>query len=235
MQKMIYALGIGPGDPELITLKALNVLKNSDIIVTPQSDKNGRSLAKDIISGYVPLSKIYMYYFPMNNNKDLLDEKYSELAITIEQFLKENKKVSYVTIGDLSIYSTFNYLEKKLQPIGIKVEKVPGIPSFIAAANRIDENIVVKEESFCVVEMPNSINKLDSLLENFSTIVIMKVHKKLNCLKEFVKNCKKIKKGFLIERASLPEERVFDLLSDEIPENAGYLSTAILYSEAKNE
>jgi len=234
MQKLIYAIGLGPGDPELITLKALNILKDSDVVVTPQSDKNGRSLAKEIISKHVSSSKIYTYYFPMNNDKNLLDKRYKELAENINDFLSEGKKISYVTIGDLSIYSTFNYLEKKLKLFDINVIKIPGVPSFIAAANRINENLVIKDESFCVVELSNNLDKLDDLLSNFSTVVIMKVHKRLNELIAFVKNNNLVKKGFLIERATLPEERIFDLLSDDIPNDAGYLSTAILFSEVKN-
>ncbi|ADR20006.1 precorrin-2 C(20)-methyltransferase [Calditerrivibrio nitroreducens] len=235
MRKLIHAIGLGPGDPESINLKALATLKNSDVVVTPESDKNGRSLAKEIVSKHISSSKIFTYYFPMNNDKNLLDKRYKELAEIIDNFLSEGKKVSYVTIGDLSIYSTFNYLEKKLKLFDIDVIKIPGIPSFIAAANRINESLVVKDEPFCVVELSNNLDKLDDLLSNFPTVVIMKVYKRLNELVAFVRNSNLVKKGFLIERATLPEERVFDLLTDDIPEEAGYLSTAILFSRVKDE
>ncbi|KAA0257832.1 precorrin-2 C(20)-methyltransferase [Deferribacter autotrophicus] len=229
MQRRIYALGLGPGDSEYISVKGVNVLKSCDLVVVPQSDKTGRSVAKEIVKQYVSDEKIFMYFFPMNNDKELLDRRYSELAEKIEQFLNEGKKVCYVTIGDLSIYSTFNYLYEKLKEKEIKVEKIAGIPSFIAAANRIDENIVIKGESFCVVEMERDGRMLEKVVSLFDTVIVMKVHKRLKFLIEFVRENKMVEKAYLVERCTLDGERVFDLLTDEVPENAGYLSTAILY------
>ncbi|MGA1846286.1 precorrin-2 C(20)-methyltransferase [Deferribacter abyssi] len=229
MQRRIYAIGLGPGDSEYISVKGVNVLKSCDLVVVPQSDKTGRSVAKEIVKQYVSDEKIFMYFFPMNNDKELLDRRYSELAEKIEQFLNEGKKVCYVTIGDLSIYSTFNYLYEKLKEKEIKVEKIAGIPSFIAAANRIDENIVIKGESFCVVEMEKDGRMLGKVLSLFDTVIVMKVHKRLKSLIEFARENKMVEKAYLVERCTLDGERVFDLLTDEVPENAGYLSTAILY------
>ena len=227
----IYAIGIGPGDPELITIKAAKTIKEADIVIVPQSNKTGRSVALEIVKYYTNRENIFMYHFPMVKNEKLLDEKYSNLANQIENFLKEGKKVAYVTIGDLSIYSTFNYLHAKLKLKNIDVVKISGIPAFIESANRLQEHIVVKNESFCVIEMSDDLNYLENTIKNFNTVIIMKVYKKIKILENFVKNSKSVSKAYLISRCSMEDEKIYDLTKNNEFDESVYLSTAIVYGK----
>jgi len=222
----IYGIGIGPGDPELLTVKAVRLMNESDVVVVPQSDKTGRSLARDIIKDIVPEGKIYMYYFPMTGDKADLDTKYAALASDIFGMVKDGKKVTYVTIGDAPIYSTLNYLAHKLEPHSVKMEFVPGISAISAVPNILCLPVTEKDESFCTVEMKDDTSFLKECTETFATVFVMKVHNKLDVLKKFVRE-NGIKTAYVISRATLEDEIILDLNSDE-SKQINYLSTAIL-------
>ncbi|NPA45499.1 MAG: precorrin-2 C(20)-methyltransferase, partial [Chlorobi bacterium] len=221
-------IGLGPGDPELLTLKAVKIMKEVDIIVVPQSDKTGKSMAKDIISPYVENDKLFMYYFPMTNDADELDKRYTDAANKIFNFLKEGKTVAYVTIGDTPVYSTFNYLYAKLKLLNIDVEMIPGISAFSAVANKAKISLCEKNEKFCVMEMPSDTEELNEKLNEFATVVLMKVHKKFDKLIEYVKS-NKLSTAIMVQKVSLDDEIVYDLNNfDSLNEKAGYMSTAVL-------
>jgi len=222
----VYGIGLGPGDPELVTMKAVRIMEESDLIVVPQSNKTGRSLAKDIIKDLVPEEKIYMYYFPMTGDKDDLDTKYAELADEVYKMLKDGKKICYVTIGDAPIYSTLNYLAGKLNKHGVQTDFIPGISAISAVSNLLSVPVTEKDESFCTIEMRDDTAFMKECVEKFETVFVMKVHNKLEQLKEFVKE-NDIKLAHVISRATLDDEIRLDLNSDEVKE-INYLSTAIL-------
>ncbi|VAX29943.1 hypothetical protein MNBD_NITROSPIRAE02-888, partial [hydrothermal vent metagenome] len=118
MSNTVHSIGLGPGNPELLTVRARRILEESDIVVVPQSDETGRSVARDIILHYIEPSRILMYYFPMNNDREDLENRYTELALQIKQLIAEGKRVSYVTMGDPTIFSTSNYITEKLRAVG---------------------------------------------------------------------------------------------------------------------
>lgn len=224
----IYGIGLGPGDPELLTVKAVKRLEQADTVVVPQSDKTGRSIAGDIVKHYIPEEKIHWYFFPMTGVKADLDIRYDELAKTMEEMVKSGREVCYVTIGDTPVYSTFNYLRNRLVDTGIEMEMVPGISAFSAGTNQTALPLCEKDGSFCVIEMPSDTAELDRKLTEFSSVVLMKVHKKLHLLTEYVKN-NDLSAAYLYHRVSLPDGRTYDLLKEEITDTeAGYLSTAVL-------
>ncbi|MDY6821131.1 MAG: precorrin-2 C(20)-methyltransferase [Deferribacterota bacterium] len=229
-KKCFYAIGLGPGDPELLTYKAIKVLNSVDLVIVPESSKNGRSIALDIIKKYIPTSKIETFYFPMINDPKVLDKKYFELSKKIKDNLYSNKHIAYVTIGDLSIYSTFIYLWNKLKLTKDQVEFIPGIPSFISAASIAYMPIVMKNENFCVIEMPNNEEKLLTFTKLFQTIIIMKIYKKAHILSRFLeKYIDILDSAVLVQKATLKGECVVDLLKDNILNyDKTYLSTVIM-------
>lgn len=222
----VYGIGLGPGDSELLTLKAVRLMNESDVVVVPQSSKTGRSLARDIITDIVPEAKIYMYYFPMTGDKADLDAKYDELAEEIYRMMEDGNRVSYVTIGDAPIYSTLNYLAHKLEKRGVDMEFVPGISALSAVPNILSIPVTEKDESFCVVEMKENTEFLKECVDKFATVMVMKVHDRLEILKKFVRD-NGIRTAYVISRATLQDEVILDLNSDE-DKKMNYLSTAIL-------
>ena len=135
----LYGVGIGPGDPKLLTLKAKEALEKADIIFAPKGSDEGISVARGIIEQVIENKKTYVELtFPMTKDKKLLREYWKKAGQRIAGELKKGKQAAFVTLGDPFIYSTYIYLLKMLKQDfpGIKVETIPGISAFNAAASR---------------------------------------------------------------------------------------------------
>ncbi len=227
MNKTIYSIGLGPGDPELITIKAKKILEGSDIVVVPQSDVKGRSIAREIVLHYIEPSKVYMYYFPMNNDKEILGKRYKSLAKKIKSFIEEDKCVSYVTLGDPTIYSTSNYLTREITSIGLEIHHIPGISSMNAASSMIGVPLCIKGENFGVYEAPKTVEKTVVLINQHRTTVFMKIKSQLPVLLDAVKIAKP-EVAYLARRIGLDEEAIYDLLNGSPPPESAYLSVAVI-------
>ncbi len=223
----IYSIGLGPGDPELVTVKARRILEESEIIVVPQSDETGRSVAREIVLRYVSEEKIMMYYFPMNNDRQELQRRYRELALKIKDLLGKGKRVCYVTMGDPTIYSTSNYLTEKLRELGVGVKHLPGISSINAAATLVSVPLCVKGENFGVYEMPPDAEEAVNLIRRHPTTVFMKVNRRLPVLIKAIETVKP-EKAFLTRRLGLDGECIYNMLNGAPPPEAAYLSVAVI-------
>ena len=166
--KKLYGVGIGPGDHELITLKAYNLIRNCDYIFAPKS--KGKSLAKEIVSEYTKDKEIIELDFPMGEDNEA---RYVHAAQKIENTLMDDEKAVFLTLGDSMVYSTYIYLMFELQKIGVITETVPGITSFTAAASCINTPITIRDESFYLCD-----KQLDEeVLKRVDSVCILKVNK----------------------------------------------------------
>ncbi len=228
MENRVYVIGLGVGDSGLLTLNALNAIKNSDIVITPQSKKSKRSVALNIIKDFVDEDKIKMFYFPTTNNEQELKKVYDEEAEFIEKAFLNKKQVSYVTIGDVSIYSTFNYLSERLKNKNIPFEIIPGIASFISLANRIAQPLVLKGESFAVMEMSKGVDKIVSAFDIVDSVTILKVGNRIENLMEIVRRIKP-SYAYLGIKLYMEDERIVNLLEDDVQNiKDAYLSLAVI-------
>ncbi len=231
LKKSIYSIGLGPGDPELITVKAQNILMRSDVVFVPQSDELGRSIARDIVLNYVAAEKIRTYYFPMNNQRQELLQRYKALAQTLLEVLQTDATVTYVTMGDPTIFSTSIYITRELQLLGVEVKHVPGISSINAATALTGIPLCQKGEDFGVYELPKTVDEVTALIHRHHSTVFMKVGKRLNILVEAVRGVTP-QSAILVQRIGLADETIYDLTSVTPPAEAGYLSIAIIKSRA---
>ncbi|AGY75342.2 cobalt-factor II C(20)-methyltransferase [Clostridium autoethanogenum] len=178
----LYGIGVGPGDEELLTLKAVNVIKKCEVIVAPSAKDGDRSIAFDTAKNFVDESKeVIIKHFPMGGKEQ--EGKILEAFKTIEERLNEGKNVAFLTIGDPFVYSTYIYLLEHIKNKGYKTETVPGITSFCAAASLAGQSIVIGDER--VLILPAS--QVDKITDE-KFVVIMKVYRKeenvLNVLEE---------------------------------------------------
>jgi len=149
----LFGVGVGPGDPELLTIKAVRVIKEADIIFTAASTKNRYSLAVEIATPYIsPSTRIEKLSFPMTKDEKEVETAWIHNAKQIAEQLKKGKKAVFLTLGDPTTYSTFGYILKKMECImpEADIETIPGITSFHAASARLNKILVEGEESLLI-------------------------------------------------------------------------------------
>jgi precorrin-2/cobalt-factor-2 C20-methyltransferase len=149
----LFGVGVGPGDPELLTIKAVRVIKEADIIFTAASTKNRYSLAVEIATPYIsPTTRIEKLSFPMTKDEKEVETAWVHNAKQIAEQLKKGKNAVFLTLGDPTTYSTFGYILKKMECImpQADIETIPGITSFHAASARLNKILVEGEESLLI-------------------------------------------------------------------------------------
>jgi precorrin-2/cobalt-factor-2 C20-methyltransferase len=178
----LYGIGVGPGDPDLMTLKACKVLGRADIVFAAASTRNHHSLALDIARPHIPDgTPVEMLRFPMTRDRKETVRAWEANARRILSELTAGRHVAFLTLGDSLTYSTFGYLMeyvKRAAP-GAEVQTVPGITSYQAAASRLNTPLVEGEGALMVLSGAMGGDRLRSLAEKPDTVVFMKAYRNL--------------------------------------------------------
>ncbi len=222
MKGIAYGVGVGPGDPELMTLKAIRLIKENNIIALPGEDPQ-QSVAYQIAVQAVPelaAKELVPIYMPMTHDAKALHESHRYGAGLIEQYLDEGKNVVFLTLGDVSIFCTFTYLQAILEEDGYQTELTSGIPSFCAAAARL--GIPISEWNEPVHIIP-AMHKLDETLPE-GTCIIMKSGSHMKDVKEMLRASGKC--VYMAENCGMPGEKLYHDLVD-IPDDSSYFSLII--------
>ena len=250
MQGIYTGVGVGPGDPELMTLKAVRAVRECDVIAVPVSDAGlkepyyeegtpseqsrgylERCTAYQITLKTVPEAEEKARLFlpmPMIKEKDVLKAVHDRDADQTARLLDQGKDLVFLTIGDPSVYSTCMYVHKRLSRRGYRTALIPGIPSFCAAAAVLDMPLVENREELHVI--PASYGIEESLMLP-GTKVLMKAGRKMPAVKDTL-----LREGMeaaMVENCGMETERVFRS-AEEIPEEAGYYSLLIVKEKKKN-
>ncbi len=219
-------VGLGPGDPELITIKALKALEASEVVFVPQSKRKEQSLAWEICQHWVDKARLKIVRFAMKpQGPDR--EGYRALAQEIKHLLGQGKTVSYVTIGDPAIYSTAIYLCRELKKYRLEINYIPGVSAFNAGAALLGLALCEKGENLGLYEMPGEPHLASECIKRHPTTVFMKVNRRVSVLLKAIRATSP-KEAFLLQRIGLPEEKVYDLLKLSEPLEKAYLSLAII-------
>ena len=223
MSGTLYGVGVGPGDPELLTIKAVKTIKESDIIAIPNSSKEKCVAYKIALEAVKELEDKEILYIsmPMTKDENLLNESHKAGAEKIIEELKLGRNVAFLTLGDPTVYSTYIYIHKIVLNENYPAKIISGIPSFCAAAARINTGLVEKSEQLHII--PASY-QIDETLKLSGTKVFMKSGKKILSVKEKIKNsnCNAV----MVENCGMENEKVYTDI-DEIKEDAGYYSLII--------
>lgn len=225
MAGILYCVGIGPGDPELITLKAARLLKTCPVIAIPNESKE-KCTAYEIAVQAVPeieKKESLCLFMPMTKDKDILERSHAEAAGKVSALLDQEKDVAMITLGDPTVYSTCLYIRERLLEWGYEAVLVNGIPSFCAAAARLGIPLVNGAQELHII--PASYRIEEALLLP-GVKVLMKAGKKLGEVKRVLKNGGY--QAMMVENCGMAGERVFSSL-EEIPEDAGYYSLLIIF------
>jgi len=171
----LYGIGVGPGDPDLITIKAVKILNQVDIVFAAASTKNDHSLAVNIASEHIPGSAtVKRLKFPMTRDKNETRKAWKVHSQTIIAELEKGRNAAFLTLGDSMTYSTYGYILRYVQTMAPhhEVQTVPGITSYQAAAARLNTPLVEGEESLMVVSGAKGGHRLRELCGKPENVVV---------------------------------------------------------------
>ena len=175
----LICIGCGPGDPDLLTVKAVNAIKNADIIACPISKEGKSSMALSVVSSILDKSKnqeIINLVFPMTKDKDVLETTWERNSKILADKVLSGKKVVYLTVGDPYLYSTWIYLHKKIvtKYPEIKITVIPGIVSMFTFASKVGISLGEGAEKISIVPSCYDLSKVKELAKNSDTMVFLK-------------------------------------------------------------
>lgn len=231
-------IGVGPGDPELLTLKAARTLEKCQVWLAPAARKNGESTALAIASGAVSVAgkEILTHHFPMKKvhrgetPDPEVKEAWEQVVALIMTELKAGRDVAMPTLGDPAVYSTGFYvcqtlLEQNPQAV---VEIVPGISAIGATSAAARMPLCLGDDQLAVVPAIFESTKIREILIQFDAVVFMKVHKSMERLVPLLEELDLLDKAVLVERTSMTDQRVRRDLKAAMGEKLHYFSTMIV-------
>ena len=227
MSGVLYGVGIGPGDPELITIKAVRVIGQCPVIAVPKSGV-GERMALNIAMQAVPSladKPVVELDMPMTRDAALLRLSHIKAADTIIDFLKTGQDVAFLTLGDPSVYSTYLYVHNIVRGKGYKTEIVPGVPSFCAVSARLGDGLVETSQPLHI--LPGSYGDLGDNLQLDGTKVLMKCGKSFAQVRQKISEIGPDYNVKMIENCGLETERIYESLADA-DDQSGYFSVIVI-------
>ena len=221
---VFYGVGVGPGDPELLTLKAVHLLERCPVIAAPRT-KSGEMLALDIASAAVDLGEktIVPLYFSMERDKAVQHAAHVDAAEAVRPYLDAGQDVAMLNLGDVSIYATYVYLMELLGEQRYDTAMVPGVPSFCAVAARLGVSLTEMNSPLHIA--PGGM-ALDEVLDQPGTKVLMKSGRQMPAVLDALAERDMLGKSMLVQNCGLPGGTVYPDLSRSRPEGKhGYFAT----------
>lgn len=230
MSSTVYGVGVGPGDPSLITVRARSVLQEVGVVFAPTSALEKRSVAADIaIAAGVEESKIRLLLFPMTRDEDRLDEAWDKAATQVAEVAERGMDIAFVTLGDPAIYSTWTYLCSALwrRSPSLVTKTVPGIMAMNAAASTLSLTLVEGTERLALLPLPDPVETLDKYLDLFETLTIYKIGSRLEQLRGYLEARGLASGSRLVVGVGLDREWAGSF-TELPPGSDGYLSLAFI-------
>jgi precorrin-2 C(20)-methyltransferase len=223
-----YGIGVGPGDPELLTVKAAKKLSELDVLVVPQGKSGGASEAHQIASPYLtPKTTILYRHFPMTSDTEAMMAAIEPIALEIEALVNEGKDVGFVTLGDPMLYSTYIYLLKFIKD-AVPIETLTGISSYSAIASGTNQPLVEGDMPLLIYPCIEDLSDLDQKLQDYEALVLMKVYRSFDAIKALI-----LKHGLenycvIVSDFGKPGEKRFNSIQSVSFEDIRYFTTIII-------
>lgn len=231
-----YGIGVGPGDPELLTLKAVRVINKVDVIFAASSIKNNHSLAIDIAKPHISdTADIRMLSFQMSNNENEKELLWEENAMLIIEQLEKGKDVAFLTLGDSLTYSTYGYLVRIVQQKNpdILIESIPGITSYLAAASRMNVPLVEGDESLLITSGARGGEELRKYSTCAENVVLLKTYKNVKDINKALTEANLIENSRGITKCGREGEIIFKDVKDLEKRKPDYWSLIIAKRKLK--
>lgn len=213
--KNLTITGVGPGDPSLLTLAAVDAIKNSTVISYPISNVGGESLAETIASKWISKDKKKLpLHFPMVEDKRTLKNAWRVAGNELMKMVDKGERVVFLAQGDISLFSTGSYLAKELEKHHpeCEIKLIPGITSFSAAAATSKFPLAFQEEGLLVVPVPDSSEELKFILSEAKSrrrvVALLKLGKKWRWVKTLLKELDLLESSIFAERVGFSDQQI---------------------------
>ena len=228
MSGIFYGIGVGPGDPELLTVKAINAIKEADVLIAPKTEKKEGSVALSIAKPYLR-SDIEIVYqvFPMVKNFADSTDAWEANKKEILSLLEQGKNVAFLTLGDPMFYSTYIYVYRLLKDEDVKIVTIPGIPAFCAIGSQAGIPIVEGNDVLSIIPATASPEKIEKAIANCDNAVLMKVYKNFPEIADVLAKHDMAKNAVMLSRCGLPDEERIDDIMTQKDKKVNYLSTIL--------
>ena len=227
----LYGIGVGPGDPELLTVKAVRAIESADVIISPTKKMGKPSIALQIAKPYIkPETKLVVMDFPMlslSAERETLEKQWGENADQIQSMLNWGQNAVFLTLGDPMVYSTYSYVMEFLIDRGMEVETISGVPSFCSLAAHLNLPLTQGEESLGVVGMTQTEEEVDAVLDAHQNIVVMKVSANAKGLAKALRERHLEDHFVMISNIGMDSEKVTRDIAD-LEKKVPYLSTVLI-------
>lgn len=228
MSGIFYGIGVGPGDPELLTVKAINTIREVDVIIAPKTEKKEDSVALSIARPYLKEDvEIVKQVFPMVVNFEQSPEAWENNKNEILVLLKSGKKVAFLTLGDPMFYSTYIYVFRLLENAGYPIETIPGVTAFCAIGSKLGYPLVEGNDILSIIPATASQEKIEQVLAVSDNVVMMKVYKNFPEMVDTLSENRLAGQAVMISRCGLPEEEIIRDLEKAKTQKVNYLSTIL--------
>jgi len=231
-----YGIGVGPGDPELITLKAKNVLESVKHVFTPISGKGKKSIAYSIAHRFIaPDATVESLVFPMTTEQTVCEKAWEENVMKIVAVIEKGNDAAFITIGDPMTYSTYGYLLKKMKTMYPNMQPitVPGIPSYLAGAASANLPLAEGNEVLTLIPGNTSEEKTRKLLSLTDTAMFLKHHKKTKNLYKILEEMNLQDQAIYVSRCGFEDQVVTVNPTQDLLEKADYLSLLVVKKSCK--
>ena len=226
----LYGIGVGPGDPELLTLKAVRALGEVDVIYAAASTKNDYSTAYAIAEPHLKKDvRVEQLGFPMTKDQDELEAAWTANAKIVAAALDKGENAAFLTLGDPLTYSTYGYLQRTLLAVDpeTRLQAIPGITSFHAAASKIGLVLTESKESLLITSGVADADKLEAQLKVADNAVILKAYKNFEEIRSTLERLRLDDKTVLVSRLGMDGETILMDIKDA-PKTPHYFSLALV-------
>jgi precorrin-2/cobalt-factor-2 C20-methyltransferase len=232
----LFGIGVGPGDPKLLTLRAVEVLNAVDVVFAAGSSNNSYSLALNTVRDHLLNgSEVVRLDFPMTRDPDVLQRAWRDNAEQVLAALDAGKNAAFISIGDPLTYSTFGYLLRTVQEIApeTKIETIPGITAYHAAAARLNLPLVEGSESLLVVSGVSDPEDIPRLAARGDNLVVMKTYRNYDHIVDSLAKLPGSRETYSISHCGLPNECIKKDAASRRGEKMPYLSLLLAKSPKK--
>ena len=232
---VLYAVGVGPGDPELLTRKAERLLRNADVVMAPFSRKGEDSVALEIVREFLAPERqeVISQHFPMTSDPVVLLKAWQEAAERLAELIAAGKNVAFITIGDPMLYSTFIYLLRIIRqtyPL-VRVEIIPGISSINTASALAGIPLAEADQRIAIIPATAGTDKIIEALTHYETVILLKVKPLYTDILELLRQLRRTEDAVFVERVGSSQQKIITDFESMTHHQPDYLSLMIICSK----